>query len=222
LGRGQRPSVLFVDEIDSLCSAQSDSESQLARRIKSEFLVQMNGIGKDMKGMLVLGATNIPWALDPGIRRRFEKRIYIPLPEEQARYTMFKLHLGNTPTLLSSNEFRELAQLTEGYSGSDIAIVVREALMMPVRIVQDSTHFKKVCGKDRTNPDQIKYYWQPCSPGDPEGVPMTWMDIDGEDLLEPPISKKHFFQAIKTTRPSVNKSDLEKYIKWTKEFGQEG
>jgi len=222
LGRSQRPAIIFVDEIDSLCSARSDSESESARRIKTEFLVQMNGIGKDMQGLLVLAATNMPWSLDPAIRRRFEKRIYIPLPEEGARYTMFKIHMGETPCQLSPNDFRELAQMTEGYSGSDIAIVVREALMMPVRIVQDATHFKKVMAKDRKNQAIMRAYWQPCSPGDPEALPMTWMDINGEDLLEPPVSKRHFIQSIKTTRPSVNKDDLENYIKWTKDFGQEG
>jgi vacuolar protein-sorting-associated protein 4 len=220
LGRSQRPAIIFVDEIDSLCSARSDSESESARRIKTEFLVQMNGIGKDMKGLLVLAATNMPWSLDPAIRRRFDKRIYIPLPEEGARYTMFRLHLEDTPTLLTNNDFRELAQLTEGYSGSDISIVVREALMMPVRIVQDATHFKKVVEKDRNNSHLMRTYWQPCSPGDPEAVAMTWMDIEGEDLLEPPVSKRHFIQSIKTTRPSVNKSDIYNYIKWKKYFGQ--
>jgi vacuolar protein-sorting-associated protein 4 len=222
LGRSQRPAIIFVDEIDSLCSARSDSESESARRIKTEFLVQMNGIGKDMQGLLVLAATNMPWSLDPAIRRRFEKRIYIPLPEEGARFTMFKLHLGDTPCQLSPADFRELAKLTEGYSGSDIAIVVREALMMPVRVVQDATHFKKVKAQDRKNPSVMKEYWQPCSPGDLEAVEMTWMNINGDDLLEPPVSKRHFMQSIKTTRPSVNKSDLDKYIQWTKDFGQEG
>jgi len=222
IGRSQRPAVIFVDEIDSLCSARSDSESESARRIKTEFLVQMNGIGKDMKGVLVLAATNMPWSLDPAIRRRFDKRIYIPLPEEGARYTMFKLHLGDTPTQLTNNDFRELARLTEGYSGSDISIVVREALMVPVRIVQDATHFKKVWAKDRNNPNISRTYWQPCSPGDPEAVSMTWVDVNGDDLLEPPVSKRHFLQSIKTTRPSVNRSDIENYVKWTKDFGQEG
>uniref|UniRef100_A0A6B2L4H4 vesicle-fusing ATPase n=1 Tax=Arcella intermedia TaxID=1963864 RepID=A0A6B2L4H4_9EUKA len=222
LGREQRPAIIFVDEIDSLCSARSDQESESARRIKTEFLVQMNGIGKDMQGLLVLAATNMPWSLDPAIRRRFEKRIYIPLPEEGARSTMFKIHLGDTPTNLSPEDFQELARLTEGYSGSDIAVVVREALMQPVRIVQDSTHFKRVFGPDRANPSKSKEYWQPCSPGDPSAVKMTWLDIDGDELLEPPVSKRHFIQSIKTTRPSVNKDDLEKYITWTRDFGQEG
>jgi len=222
LGREARPAIIFVDEIDSLCSSRSDSESESARRIKTEFLVQMNGIGKDMQGLLVLAATNMPWSLDPAIRRRFEKRIYIPLPEEGARYTMFKIHLGDTPNQLTQQDFRELAKSTEGYSGSDIANVVREAMMIPVRIVQDATHFKQVTAKDRKNPNQMRNYLQPCSPGDPQAVPMTWMNIDGDDLLEPAVSKRHFVQAIKTTRPSVNKDDIDKYIKWTKDFGQEG
>jgi len=223
LGRDCKPAIIFVDEVDSLCSARSDSESESARRIKTEFLVQMNGIGKDMQGVLVLGATNMPWSLDPAIRRRFEKRIYIPLPEEGARYTMFKIHLGDTPCTLTQEDFHELARRTEGYSGSDIAVVVREALMQPVRMVQDATHFKKVVDRDRNNPDQQREYWQPCSPGDSEGVPKTWMHLsNGDDLLEPPVSMRHFIQSIKTTRPTVNQQDLEKYIQWTKDFGQEG
>lgn len=76
---------------------------------------------------------------------RFEKRIYIPLPTAPARQAMLKIHLGNTPNTLTPDDFRFLANLTEGYSGSDMGAVVREALMEPVRMVQDATHFKKVC-----------------------------------------------------------------------------
>lgn len=72
------------------------------------------GVGHDSEGILVLGATNIPWVLDAAIRRRFEKRIYIPLPEEPARMTMFKIHLGNTRTTLSDEDIKELARRTEG------------------------------------------------------------------------------------------------------------
>jgi SpoVK/Ycf46/Vps4 family AAA+-type ATPase len=71
LGRENKPAIIFIDEVDSLCSTRSDSESESARRIKTEFLVQMNGVGKDVDGILVLAATNMPWALDPAIRRRY-------------------------------------------------------------------------------------------------------------------------------------------------------
>lgn len=75
---------------------------------------------------------------------RFEKRIYIPLPEPDARKRMFELNVGTTPCTLTQPEYRMLAQKTEGYSGSDIAVVVRDALMQPVRKVLSATHFKDV------------------------------------------------------------------------------
>jgi SpoVK/Ycf46/Vps4 family AAA+-type ATPase len=75
----------------------------------------------------------------------FEKRIYIPLPEAPARAHMFQIHLGKTPHKLSQEHFKVLGEQTEGYSGSDISIVVRDAMMQPVRAVQTATHFKKVC-----------------------------------------------------------------------------
>ena len=69
-----------------MCGNRSDGENEASRRVKTEFLVQMQGVGHDDTGVLVLGATNLPWALDPAIRRRFERRIYISLPEYEARY----------------------------------------------------------------------------------------------------------------------------------------
>lgn len=144
LARQHKPSIIFIDEVDSLCSSRSDNESESARRIKTEFLVQMQGVGNDNDGILVLGATNIPWVLDSAIRRRFEKRIFIPLPEAHARLIMFKLHLGSTAHVLTEDNLKVLAKNTEGYSGADISIVVRDALMMPVRKVQTATHFKVI------------------------------------------------------------------------------
>jgi vacuolar protein-sorting-associated protein 4 len=97
MAREQKPAIVFIDEVDSLCGSRSDGENETSRRIKTEFLVQMQGVGTDMNGVLVLGATNVPWELDPAIRRRFEKRIYIPLPDLVARVTQFKIRLGKTP-----------------------------------------------------------------------------------------------------------------------------
>jgi len=222
LGRENKPAIIFVDEIDSLCSSRSEQESESARRVKTEFLVQMNGVGNAMDGVLILAATNLPWSLDPAIRRRFEKRIYIPLPGAGARSKMFQVHLGDTPHNLSVDDFQELAELTDGYSGSDVAVVVREALMMPVRMVQGATHFKRVMSPDRKNKDVLVSFWTPCSPGDPEAQGMTWIDIKGEELLEPMVTKRHFKQSIVSTKPTVNKADLERYETWTKSFGQEG
>lgn len=189
LGRSHNPSIIFIDEVDSLCSSRSDTESESSRRVKTEFLVQMDGVGKDSQGILVLGATNTPWALDSGILRRFQKRIYIPLPEEHARLAMFKIHLGDTPHVLTEENLKILARKTEGYSGSDISIIVQDSLMQPIRKVQSATHFKRVRGPsplDKTV--MLDDLLTPCSPGDPGAVEMSWTDVDGEKMYAAPIT----------------------------------
>jgi len=223
LARAQKPSIIFIDEVDSLCSSRSDNESESARRVKTEFLVQMQGVGNDMDSILVLGATNIPWSLDSAIRRRFEKRIYISLPEVGARKSMFKNNLGNTPHNLTEDDFLDIAKKAEGYSGADISIVVRDALMRPIRIIQSATHFKKTSGASRKDANVIVHdLLTPCSPNDPNAVEMTWVDIDSEKLLEPVITKRDVLQSLHTQKPTVNEKDLAKQREFTEEFGQEG
>ncbi|XP_028392111.1 vacuolar protein sorting-associated protein 4B-like isoform X1 [Dendronephthya gigantea] len=223
LARDQKPAIIFIDEVDSLCASRSENESESARRIKTEFLVQMQGVGVDNDKVLVLGATNLPWILDSAIRRRFEKRIYIPLPEVSARVKMFELHIGKSGHQLSANDFKELAKRTEGYSGADIGIVCRDALMQPVRKVQQATHFKRARGPAIGDPNTIvDDLLTPCSPGDMGATPMSWMDVPGDKLLEPVVDMGDMCRSLATTRPTVNQDDLKKYEKFTEDFGQEG
>ena len=223
LARASKPAIIFIDEVDSLCSSRSDSENDATRRIKTEFLVQMQGVGVDNDGILVLGATNIPWGLDAAIRRRFEKRIYIPLPEENARRRMFEIHIGNTPTNVSPQDFGTLAHKTDGYSGADIGIVVREALMMPIRKVQMATHFKYASGPSPTDPEvTVEDLLTPCGPRDPGAMEMTWMQVPGDKLLEPRVTQADFMKSLQNTRPTVNAADLERFEEFTRDFGQEG
>lgn len=218
LARKNKPAIIFIDEVDSLCSSRSDGENDSARRIKTEFLVQMQGVGKDDTGVLVLGATNTPWELDPAIRRRFEKRVYIPLPDTLARRTLFTLSIGNTPHSLSDTSIQSLAEKTEGYSGADISILVRDALFQPVRIAQSATHFKKV--KDPTGAQP--FLWEACSPGERGAVEMSLYDIDTEKLKPNDVSDTHFLKALQQTKPSVGQGDLIKFEEWTQQFGQDG
>lgn len=221
--RDHKPSIIFIDEVDALCSSRGEGESESSRRIKTEFLVQMQGVGNDNDGILVLGATNIPWVLDSAIRRRFEKRIYIPLPEAPARMAMFKLHLGSTPHSIQEHEFKQLGENSEGYSGADISIVVRDALMQPVRKVQTATHFMKVRGPSRSDPNVIvDDLLTPCSPGAPGATEMSWMDVPGEKLLEPIVSLSDMLMSLSTSKPTVNDEDLKKLQTFTEDFGQEG
>lgn len=215
MARENKPSIIFIDEVDALCGPRGEGESEASRRIKTEMLVQMDGVGKDSTGVLVLGATNIPWQLDAAIRRRFQRRVHISLPDLSARTTMFKIAVGDTKTSLKSEDYRELAKLSEGYSGSDIAVAVQDALMQPVRKIQQATHFKKVDldGQPRVTP---------CSPGEPDAIEMTWEQVDTDQLLEPIVDFKDFVKSIKSSRPTVSQEDLKRNSEWTHEFGSEG
>ncbi|GME66460.1 Vacuolar sorting ATPAse protein [Neofusicoccum parvum] len=215
MARENKPSIIFIDEIDALCGPRGEGESEASRRIKTELLVQMDGVGKDSKGVLILGATNIPWQLDAAIRRRFQRRVHISLPDLPARVKMFELAVGTTPCFLKPEDYRELGRLSEGYSGSDISIAVQDALMQPVRKIQTATHYKKVTvdGQEKLTP---------CSPGDAGAMEMQWTDVDSEALLEPPLMLKDFIKAIKGSRPTVSGEDLTRNAEWTKEFGSEG
>ncbi|KAI8065933.1 P-loop containing nucleoside triphosphate hydrolase protein [Gongronella butleri] len=221
MARENKPAIVFIDEVDSLCGSRGEGDSEASRRIKTEFLVQMNGVGNDMDGVLVLGATNIPWSLDSAIRRRFEKRIYIPLPDPHARAKMFELNVGSTPCSLTMADYKQLGEMTDGYSGSDIAILVRDALMQPIRKVQMATHFKWVNAPSR-NTNENTPHLTPCSPGDPEAQEMTWVDIEPDQLLEPELTVRDFFKAVQSSRPTVNSDDIQQHIKFTNDFGQEG
>ena len=128
-----KPSIIFIDEVDSLCGKRTEGENESSRRIKTEFLVQMDGCGNSQEGILVMGATNTPWELDEAFRRRFERRIYIHLPEPAARAGMFKLKIDGVPNNLNEEDFTTLGEHSDLYSGSDIKTLSKEALFMPIR-----------------------------------------------------------------------------------------
>ena len=197
-------------------------------------------MGTDNENILVLGATNIPWVLDAAIRRRFEKRIYIPLPEEHGRMKIIKMNIGDTPNSLTENDYKTLAKKTEGFSGADIAVLVRDALMQPVRKVQSATHFKKVSsisidytlsneklfqvkGPSHSDPTVIlDDLLTPCSPGERGAIEMSWVDVPGDKLLEPLVSMSDMLLSLANAKPTVNDTDLKKLRSFMDDFGQEG
>ena len=110
MARDAKPAIIFIDQIDSLFGSSPNVQSETSKLVLTEFLAQMNGVGNDQDGVLVLGATNCPWELDSAIRRRFEKRIYIPLPDVEARKDQFQIRLGKTPHSCTEEDFDMLAE----------------------------------------------------------------------------------------------------------------
>lgn len=101
------PACAAAVACDGTRSTRGDNESEAARRIKTQLMIEMQGVNSNADArVLMLGATNLPYNLDQAIRRRFDKRIYIPLPEAHARATMFKIHLGDTPNSLTEADYQ--------------------------------------------------------------------------------------------------------------------
>jgi SpoVK/Ycf46/Vps4 family AAA+-type ATPase len=137
MARQRQPSIIFIDEIDSLLTARGGkSEAESSRRIKTEFLVQFDGVistKEAQASIVVIGATNLPHQLDEAVLRRFPKRILVPNPEEEARYALIRLLCKKQKNDISEEDFQSLAVRTTGYSCSDLSQLCQDAFMGPFR-----------------------------------------------------------------------------------------
>jgi len=205
MARFYAPTTIFIDEVDSLCSKRGEgNEGDGSRRVKAELLVQMEGVNSNTsasanekseedkrKIVTVMAATNRPWDLDDALRRRFEKRVYIPLPNEKGRLQLFNLNLKKIEVDKNIN-YDKLVKLTDGYSGADISNVCREASFMPMRR-------ELIANKGRKIEDLVN-------------------DPEFRAKIRAAICMSDFEKAIGNISKSVSAKDLEVYDKWTKEF----
>ena len=130
----RQPSVVFIDEIDSLLSARTEGEQDAVRRIKTEFLVQLDGAATESADrVLVIGATNRPEELDEAARRRLERRLYVALPDAASRHRIIEHLLRNEPNALGEADMAAIVARTAKYSGADMKALCREAAMRPLR-----------------------------------------------------------------------------------------
>ncbi|OWM73984.1 hypothetical protein CDL15_Pgr022255 [Punica granatum] len=131
----RQPAVIFVDEIDSLLSQRkSEGEHESSRRLKTQFLIEMEGFDSGSEQILLIGATNRPQELDEAARRRLTKRLYIPLPSSEARAWIVRNLLEKDGLFkLSEDDINAICKLTLGYSGSDMKNLVKDASMGPLR-----------------------------------------------------------------------------------------
>ncbi|XP_030604079.1 spastin-like [Archocentrus centrarchus] len=134
VARELQPSIIFIDELDSLLCKRREGEHDASRRLKTEFLIEFDGVqsGNDDR-VLVMGATTRPQELDEAVLRHFAKRVYVTLPDEKTRLTLLKNLLGKHGSPLSHSDLSHLAKATAGYSGSDLTALARDAALGPIR-----------------------------------------------------------------------------------------
>ncbi|XP_068012058.1 spastin isoform X4 [Melanerpes formicivorus] len=134
VARELQPSIIFIDEVDSLLCERREGEHDASRRLKTEFLIEFDGVqssGEDR--ILVMGATNRPQELDDAVLRRFTKRVYVSLPNEETRLVLLKTLLSKQGSPLTQKELAQLARMTDGYSGSDLTALAKDAALGPIR-----------------------------------------------------------------------------------------
>lgn len=128
LARNNTPCVLFIDEIDALGASRSDMKQSSGRHLINQFLQELDGIESTNEGVLIIGATNTPWNLDPAFRRpgRFDRIVFVPPPDITTRESILRLKLNNKPT--GTIDLQSIAKKSENYSGADIDAVIDIAI----------------------------------------------------------------------------------------------
>jgi len=129
------PSIIFFDEIDAILSTRKSDEHEASRRFKTEFMIRVDGVVKEKSHnpILVLGCTNCPWDLDEAVLRRFQRRIYVPLPDAVARKVLIQHLLSENKHNISKNQTDKIVKMTQGYSCSDLKSIGEEAAFGPLR-----------------------------------------------------------------------------------------
>lgn len=195
MARAAGPSIIFIDEIDSLCGQRGkEGEHEASRRVKTELLVQVDGVGVTTDDMsqrvMVLAATNFPWDIDEAFKRRLEKRIYIPLPNAEERRELLNINL-NSVILGDDVKLEEVAQKLEGFSGDDITNICRDAAVNGMR---------RLMAQGRTPADVLK------------------MREMGQDPSKEPVILEDFVVAMSRINPSVSPADIKKHEAWAATF----
>ena len=218
------PAVVFFDEVDSIATKRTEGEQEASRRMKTEMLVRMDGISNSnsdaasdatnnnntddneettdtsaAKMVMVLGATNQPWELDDAFKRRFEKRIYIPLPGIEERIALFRICLKDIK-LAEDVNLRTLAQLTDHYSGADIAVVCKHAAYCPMRQKQAEV------AKAFPRSDQIRER-------------IEAIKASENEVRNAPITLRNFEEAITSNKPSASNANLKQFEIYAAEHG---
>ncbi len=221
--RASAPSIIFIDEVDAVCCARTAGENDATRRLKSELLVQMDGVGGSTGGprVFVMGATNKPHDLDDGFRRRFEQRVYVPLPDAAARECVLRKRLGSAT--LTDEQYVSLAARCEGFSGADVAILANKTAMMSVDALLAAEFFVPVGdGLVAGAPCRECPGAGTCPACGAIRATLASGTVPPSRLIDPGVTYADAEAALAACSSSVDPASLAAYDEWTRQFGAVG
>ncbi len=229
VARDFRPCILFIDEIDALCVDREASSGGggggggESVKLIAEFLQQMDGVVKDcMKDVLLVGATNLPWNIDSAVRRRFNRKIYVPLPTFHDRYEIIQhrmaLNKDDVDHSILPEEMESLARDTEYYSGSDLVSLIKNAYERTMTEVLEAKYFR--VSLERVSGERVL---TPCDQYDQGAQPLTIEQLSDEKDFKAIRARGVTYQLLKETtkqcRPTVNAKTVTRYDVWAAEYG---
>ena len=200
--RAASPCILFFDEMDSIARARGSGggSSETSDRVINQILSEIDGMGSG-KTLFIIGATNRPDILDPGIMRpgRLDQLIYIPLPDRESRVSIFKANLRKSP-IADDIGFEQLADVTEGFSGADITEICQRAAKNAIResITAEIERQKRV-----------------------EDGELTQEEADALPDMVPAITRAHFEESMSKARRSVGPEIVQQYDEFTAKIKQQ-
>ncbi len=146
--REKAPAIVFIDELDALAQSREGEMNEATRRVLGQVLQELDGFSSGKEQVMVMGATNKPWALDDALLSRFERKILVPLPDPPAREAILKIHLRGAAA--GEGLLAGLVQRTENFSGRDLANLCHEAILHMVREQNPQL--------DRLGPGEVERY----------------------------------------------------------------
>ena len=164
-----------------------------ATGVVQTFLTEMDGVRKTKEPVIVIAATNRPWDLDEAIVSRFEKRIYVQLPDREARREIFAIHTVKRGFQLEGITVDGLAEMTEGYSGRDIRNVVQTAIVRMLR--RANPNVEELMARGGLRPGQLTYRVEP-------------------------LTREDFLYALEKVKPAVSRDQVRLYEEWAKRYGE--
>ena len=206
------PSVIFIDEVDALFSVRETGHAEAStQRLKSEFLSALTMYNK----VIVIGATNLPWALDSAFLRRFDRHIHIGLPSFAERVQILKLKLSVCLHELTDGDFEKLAESSDGFTGETIRQAVAQEWNAMYKKIKNATHFRKALLNGRE-------VYCTCSDTHPQAEKVSF-GVISDRLYPEPITKAGLLSAMKYLQRTVamTKAGEEKHVRWSYEMFHE-
>ena len=212
----KKPALIFVDDLTYFLNRDI-----FYQNLYTQFFNLFHQIEKN-EGIILIGAVNFPWELDTTFLSKFQKKLYFPPPNFEAKKAIIKINIKDTPNTLTEEQIEDIINKTT-LDGCGIACLTQHAIFYPAKKCLESEYFKKIPGINGQ-----KFNYVPCTENEPGAIKMKLMEIPKEEmhlLLPPKVEYQDFINAYKSVLYEPNpyyREEVKKLEEFTKKFGEEG